>query len=394
MTESSAIRQDLEKPMRVALLCSGFGRVRRGYETFVEECSRELGKRPEVQLSIFKGGGHSDRNEVRIPTTPRDGRVASSVARLARTSPYLVEQVTFTLAAIPSLRRLGPDVVWCQDWVVSRLLSRLRRPVGPFGLLWTNGGPDPPPHRQADIAHQISPMLYETALESGEPADRNVMLPLASPIAATLDLLGKDDRAALRRRLEIPPDRAMLLCVAAINSSHKRIDYLIEEVAAMSPQPYLVMLGARDGESPPLESLAHERLGRGHMVRTVSSGELPDYHRAADAFVLPSLREGMPRALIEAMGAGLPCAAHDYDITRWPLADLGHFGDFRERGGLASAAGRALAVADDPIKRHAIHARAFERFSWDRLTDSYVDMIRAAEAVRAHGRRSSIVFDR
>ena len=43
--------------------------------------------------------------------------------------------------------------------------------------------------------------------------------------------------------------------------------------------------------------------------------------RAFDAFVLPSQKEGMSRALLEAMSAGLPCIATDVGASRWMLGD-------------------------------------------------------------------------
>jgi glycosyltransferase involved in cell wall biosynthesis len=49
--------------------------------------------------------------------------------------------------------------------------------------------------------------------------------------------------------------------------------------------------------------------------------DLPELLRAADIFVLPSHREGMPRAIIEAMMAGLPVVATDIRGSREEVVD-------------------------------------------------------------------------
>ena len=91
----------------------------------------------------------------------------------------------------------------------------------------------------------------------------------------------------------------------------KGLATLLDAVAQMSSnsmRPCLLLVG--DGpERSALESQA-ERLGISERVRFVGFVDDPGhFFNCMDLFVLPSLHEGVPLALLEAMGAGIPVVA-------------------------------------------------------------------------------------
>jgi len=105
-----------------------------------------------------------------------------------------------------------------------------------------------------------------------------------------------------------------LVCVAAMDQPYKGLDVLLRAVAACrrrGDEISLTLLG--DGpDRPSLERLAAELglAGSVHFQGWVAAGSDVQVHLdAADLFVLPSRVEGLPRALIEAMGRGLPCVS-------------------------------------------------------------------------------------
>ncbi|MFM6248410.1 MAG: glycosyltransferase, partial [Dolichospermum sp.] len=170
---------------------------------------------------------------------------------------------------------------------------------------------------------------------------------------AELKILSIADKAALRRKLELPDNLPIILSVAAINKSHKRLDYLIREIAQLpKPRPYLLMLGQIEAESAEIVALANELLEPDKFqIKTVASDQVVDYYEVADAFVLASLGEGLPRVLLEAMSYGLPCIAHDYDVARFVLKDEGYFGNFELPGSLTSLISDVLSQNNDDSKQ-------------------------------------------
>ena len=92
----------------------------------------------------------------------------------------------------------------------------------------------------------------------------------------------------------------------------KGIEYLIQAADQLNNIDDLVFFVIGEGElRPELEKMIREK-GLGKKVFLL--GQIPDAHRfmsAFDVFVLPSIKEGFPWTLIEAMSAKLPVIATD-----------------------------------------------------------------------------------
>ena len=88
----------------------------------------------------------------------------------------------------------------------------------------------------------------------------------------------------------------------------KNLGRLIDAVATMPDPVRLVLVGDGSMRSE-LEQRARRARVEVHFRGVVPHGQLPQLLADADCFVLPSLTEGHPKALIEAMACGLPCSA-------------------------------------------------------------------------------------
>lgn len=104
---------------------------------------------------------------------------------------------------------------------------------------------------------------------------------------------------------------------------------------------------------------------------------------AADAFALPSYREGMPMAVLEAMAAGLPVVATRVGGVPEMIAD-GQEGFLVTPGDVPALASRLRQIASDPALARRMKANAEQRagtFDVSRMTSAYI------EIYSRHGRR-------
>jgi glycosyltransferase involved in cell wall biosynthesis len=136
---------------------------------------------------------------------------------------------------------------------------------------------------------------------------------------------GRDERRELRRALGWPEEQPVVLFVGFF-SRDKRPDLLFRawrRLGDRGVRPRLVFVGAkRTGYYEIDETIAAQirrEAGELHLEDEVVSIEpthdIEQYFRAADIYVLPSIREAHPLALLEAMACGLACVA-----TRLPGA--------------------------------------------------------------------------
>ena len=184
-----------------------------------------------------------------------------------------------------------------------------------------------------------------------------------------LQLFRPMDRAAERRRLGL--SRTTLLSVGNLIRS-KGHDVAIEALVDL-PDAELLIIG--DGEDEPaLRSLA-QTLGVGDRVRfigRVRQEDLKAYYTAADALVLPSVREGWTNVLLESMACGTPVIANRVggtpEIVRRPEAGL----LVEERTPKAFSRAVRQLMKNYPDRR-ATRAYA-EQFDWDETTQGQVTL--------------------
>jgi 1,2-diacylglycerol 3-alpha-glucosyltransferase len=369
------------QPLEVFLVCSGLGHVNRGFESFTDECFQALSEAEGVRVHLFQGAGRPAPRRTVLPTLGRKSLLARGAARVLRRDPFSVEQQSFFHRLVPHLVRRSPDLVYFSEPLLGTLLHRWRRSTGAeFRLLLSNGGPVPTSFRDWDHVQQLTPGAYRRGVAAGWPANRQSVLPYGIEAGAPSEPATGEETRAIRRRLGLPSDCPVLLCVAAVDAAHKRVDYVIRELAALGASaPHLVVLGETGAETKAI--LAEARaLANGCTVRCVARADVREYYRTADAFVLASLQEGFGRVFLEAMLHGLPCIAHDYDVPRFVVGPLGIFGDLRCPGALAELVPRALGPRPADT-RFRLQRRVQRRFSWTALQGRYTAMLhRAATA--------------
>lgn len=118
------------------------------------------------------------------------------------------------------------------------------------------------------------------------------------------------DRKELRSRLGFGDD-ACLIAVVGTLKEQKGHRYLVEagkEILSKRQNLHFLFIG----DGPLLQELNRQAAESGLTERIHFLGnrdDVPDLLAASDLFVLPSLWEGLPMALIEAMASGMPIVA-------------------------------------------------------------------------------------
>lgn len=153
-----------------------------------------------------------------------------------------------------------------------------------------------------------SSAVREVCVRGGIAADKVVV------IRNGIDLGRFQPRGRSRENwLRIAPGRRAIGFAGRL-VPEKGLEYLLQAMERVATEfPEALLLVAGDGELRP--SLAHAHRDSEHVGFLGHVEEMDGFYRALDIFVLPSLWEGLPNAVIEAMASGLPVVATDVGGT-------------------------------------------------------------------------------
>ncbi len=118
------------------------------------------------------------------------------------------------------------------------------------------------------------------------------------------------DRMEIRRRLDIPQEKTILLTIRNLvpRMGLENLIAAMKDVVENIPDAYLI-IGGSGSLKEELVQLSRRLKIEGNIkfVGFIPEQDLPDYYRAADAFILPTLElEGFGLVTLEALACGTP----------------------------------------------------------------------------------------
>jgi glycosyltransferase involved in cell wall biosynthesis len=226
-------------------------------------------------------------------------------------------------------------------------------------------------YRSADRYVGVSPRLRELHAASGLPPQRFVLIPNGVD-PDRFRRVEPERRPALRHELGLVPDQPLVLFVGFF--SHDKDPRTLYEAwrrvqEAGPPTATLLFIGATrsryyevdDALATSIRDDARAR-GLADRLRFIEAALAIDaYYRAADVFVLPSRREGLPNALLEAMASGLPSVATRLPGVTDVLIDHGVDGLLFAPGDVGALAHELRGLLADTERANEIGRRARQR---------------------------------
>lgn len=174
--------------------------------------------------------------------------------------------------------------------------------------------------RNADVVIPVSNEIGNYIESLGVPPEKIVVNPIGLDVTSFKS--GMNDREEIRDEFRIPSDAFVLGYIGRIETTNKRIDVLVKAFSLFRKQAnvnsYLLIIGNDE----------HRKLEKTVRSMKLSSVIVPGFRRdvkrilaAIDVFVLPSLSEGCPFSLLEAMAAEKAIIASDIPGIRDVVED-------------------------------------------------------------------------
>jgi glycosyltransferase involved in cell wall biosynthesis len=174
---------------------------------------------------------------------------------------------------------------------------------------------------------------------------------------------GDPERAALRRSMGVE-ESAPVIAVIGRLVAEKGYPELFEAMRDVDAQLWVVGERLKSDHAQAIDraiDTAQSDPMLSDRIRLLGyRSDVPALLRAADIFVLPSHREGMPRSIIEAMLSGLPVVATNIRGAREEVVEgeTGYLVPVRDSAALAQALGR---LAADVALRHRLGQAGLDR---------------------------------
>jgi len=234
---------------------------------------------------------------------------------------------------------------------------------------------------KSKLSRYLSPIWFRAIVVPSEAKKREwkKLTPFSRKVVAipnVVRFLERQDKAAARERLVIPPDAEVVLFCSRLDEEKDPFTFIRAIAEAAKERPKLLGLMAGSG------TLAWKCLALiselKAPVKTLGyRTDLDWVYSAADIFVQPSRYESFCITILHAAEMGLPCVATDLPVLK---EFYGEFSSFRwftpeDVQGCASGISELLQASDEQLEAGDLLR---ERFSEGKIVDAHLQLWRRA----------------
>ncbi len=262
-------------------------------------------------------------HQIHVVTSWDDGLLEEStdnglhIYRIKWRNERFLGPALFGLRTLLALRKINPDLIHCQDINMGFIGVCASKFLGKPSLVWGRGADV---YKSGQVSRLISRVVLKKTntvialtenmrLEINRRCKRDVVV---IPNGINLSDYEGLSKERTRTKLSLGEGEKVVLFVGTLRPV-KGAEYLIRafDIVRRNESGFkLLMVG--DGEQREfLENLVKELdlYDIVTFVGKVPNEKVPQYLKASDVFVLPSLSEGFPNVVLEAMASGLPVVA-------------------------------------------------------------------------------------
>lgn len=351
-----------------------------GMEAYVENFVKYLSKKSQVEIIVitrlFKG----------IEKYRRIGSV--EIYRVPWLRGFFFRNISFNLAAFLKALRLDFDAVHANGAVAAFfgvLLSAIKnKPVVaiPHGLAleqpqysavirWFFSALEKFAYSRADC------VVFLSGQEKNEFERKLGFLPRAYEVISPGVEIEKPGMAEMEKIKEEfgLKDKLVITFVGRLIEV-KGAQYFIDSIGRLEKNNFKVLIVGSGPERQALENKARKLGLQEKIIFTGQRSDVPEILAASDIFVLPSLSEGLPMALLEAMASALPCVVTDIGL---PVKheETALVVPARDSAALARAIERLIKDKElrERLGRNA-KEEALEKYSWSEAVEKYAEIFR------------------
>lgn len=303
---------------KIFLVCTGLGIVERGFESYIYSLATKLAE-SKFDFLLFSSNklNSTDTFWKKIPAVSRKNKMFNFFFGYNITSE--IELITFFFPLCIHILKKKPSVIYLGEYNLYCYLFKFRSFFKlNFALTLYTGGQVVPGifDKKKDFVHHVTNIYIDTLRQNGFPDDHQFLIP-----HFVSNNFKVNDSFVESLRTKISPKK-IILSVGIIDRDIKRMDLLIRILANAKDTFFPIILGEASEQTKNIIEEANFLFGDNQFIITkVNRNELANYYKAADAFVLLSPKESFGLVYLEALEAGLPVIACDFQESRFVLMD-------------------------------------------------------------------------